>query len=74
MLHVLDNADSYDYTASSTSTASSTVTLPSRPSFSTSHDSYEDAVKVVEQEKMCRKTNMSKSTQYYLCNRVTTRS
>jgi hypothetical protein len=82
MLHFLENEDSYDSTTSSTATASSTSTQPSRAVrkgsrkyyFSTTHDSYDDAVRVVEQEKMWRKSNMTKTTQYYLCNRVTTRN
>jgi hypothetical protein len=82
MLHFLENEDSYDSTTSSTATASSTSTQTSRAVrkgsqkyyFSTAHDSYDDAVKVVEQEKMWRKSNMTKTTQYYLCNRVTTRN
>jgi len=80
MLHFLENEDSYDSTTSSTATASSTSTQPSRAVrkgsrkyyFSTTHDSYDDAVRVVEQEKMWRKSNMTKTTQYYLCNRVIT--
>ena len=53
MLHFLENEDSYDSTTSSTATASSTSTQPSRAVrkgsrkyyFSTTHDSYDDAVR-----------------------------
>ena len=78
-LYVLPNEDSIDSVSSSvlSSSASTSTTASARTRkesrnyyLSSIHDSYEEAVKVVEQEMLWRKSNKTKSTQYYKCNKV----
>ena len=78
-LYVLPNEDSIDSVSSSvlSSSASTSTTASARTRkesknyyLSSIHDNYEEAVKVVEQEMLWRKSNKTKSTQYYKCNRV----
>ena len=74
-LYLLPNEDSIDSVSSSSASTSTTASAKTRKEsrnyyLSSIHENYEEAVKADEQEMLWRKSNKTKSTQYYKCNKV----